>query len=47
VFLFVESSECVFSVSSVLLFTDVVPDSDVRMRISDDECCIIDRCGAT
>lgn len=41
-----ESSECVFPVSSVLLFTDVVPDSDARMRISDDECCIIDRYGA-
>jgi len=46
VFLFVESSECVFPVSSVLLFTDVVSDSDVRMRISDDECCIIDSYGA-
>jgi hypothetical protein len=46
VFLLVESSECVFPLSTILLFTDVLPDNDVRMRISDDEYCIIDRYGA-
>jgi hypothetical protein len=45
IFLFVESSECVFPVSNVLLFTDVVPDNDVRIRISDNECCISDHYG--
>jgi hypothetical protein len=39
----VESSECVFPVSIVLLLTNLVPDSDVLMRISVDECSIIDR----